>query len=59
MQRYTTDLFLHNALHVSGGSSANHQELITVHTASGICQTFTDTCRYRRWVGVSSNSSTI
>ena len=25
-----------NALHVSGGSSAHHQEHITVHTASGI-----------------------
>jgi hypothetical protein len=24
------------ALHVSGGSSAHHQEHITVHTASGI-----------------------
>jgi len=26
-----------NALHVSGGSSAHHQELKTVYTASGIC----------------------
>jgi len=25
-----------DALHVSGGSSAHHQEQITVHTASGI-----------------------
>ena len=25
-----------DALHVSGGSSAHHQERITVHTASGI-----------------------
>jgi hypothetical protein len=31
------DLFiLIDALHVSGGSSAHHQEPITVHTASGI-----------------------
>jgi len=31
------DLFIFtNALHVSGGSSAHHQEHITVHTASGI-----------------------
>jgi hypothetical protein len=31
------DLFIStNALHVSGGSSANHQEHITAHTASGI-----------------------
>jgi hypothetical protein len=29
-----------NALHVSGGSSAHHQELKTVYTASGICQAF-------------------
>jgi hypothetical protein len=27
MQRYTINLFLQNALHVSGGSSAHHQEL--------------------------------
>jgi hypothetical protein len=27
MQRYTIRLFLQNALHVSGGSSAYHQEL--------------------------------
>jgi hypothetical protein len=27
MQRYTIHLFLQNALHVSGGSSAHHQEL--------------------------------
>jgi len=31
------DLFTSkDALHVSGGSSAHHQEHITVHTASGI-----------------------
>jgi len=29
-------LFLLIALHVSGGSSAHHQEHKTVHTASGI-----------------------
>ena len=33
MQRYTIYLFLSNALHVSGGSSAHHQELNTVYTA--------------------------
>jgi hypothetical protein len=38
MQRYTMYLFLRNALHVSGGFSANHQELKTVYTASGTCQ---------------------
>jgi hypothetical protein len=31
-------LFLWNALHVSGGYSAHHQELKTVYTASGTCQ---------------------
>jgi hypothetical protein len=31
------DLFIStDALHVSGGSSAQHQEHITVHTSSGI-----------------------
>ena len=34
-QRYTVYLFLWNALHVSGRSSAHHQELKTVSTASG------------------------
>ena len=38
-QRDTTFLVLFistDSLHVSGGSSAHHQEHITVHTASGI-----------------------
>jgi hypothetical protein len=34
-QRYTLYLLLWNAVHVSGGSSAHHQELKTVYTASG------------------------
>jgi hypothetical protein len=38
MQRYTMYLFLWKALHVSGGSSAHHQELRTVYTATGTCQ---------------------
>jgi hypothetical protein len=38
MLRYTLYLLLWNALHVSGGSSALHQELKPVYTASGICQ---------------------
>jgi hypothetical protein len=38
MQRYTMYLILWNALHVSDGSSAHHQELKTVYTASGTCQ---------------------
>jgi len=32
------DATLHNALHVSGGSSAHHQELKTVYTTLGICR---------------------
>jgi hypothetical protein len=40
-------LFLWNALHVPGGSSAQHQELKTVYTASGTCQASFATCRYR------------
>ena len=35
IQSYTIYLFLWNALHVSGGSSAHHQEFKTVYTASG------------------------
>jgi len=34
MQRYTIFFITVNALHVSGGFSAHHQELKTVHTAS-------------------------
>ena len=55
MQHYTMYLFLHNALNVSGGSSAHHQELTTVHTASDVCQTVTATYRYRGCVGVATN----
>jgi hypothetical protein len=40
MQRYTIFFITVNAVHVSGGFSAHHQELKTVHTASGICQAF-------------------
>ena len=47
MQRYTICLFLLIALHVSDGSCAHHEELITIHTASGICQIVNATCRYR------------
>jgi len=38
IQRYTIFIITVNALHVSGGFSAHHQELKTVHTASGIYQ---------------------
>ena len=40
MQRYTTVFITINALHVSDSSSAHHQELKIVYTASGICQAF-------------------
>ena len=41
------DLFISkDVLHVSGGSSAHHQEHITVHTASGIVNN-TAACCYR------------
>jgi len=35
-----------NALHISGGSSAHHQELKTVYTASGIRRAFTASYRF-------------
>jgi hypothetical protein len=38
MQRYIIFFIAVNALHVSGGFSAHHQELKTAHTASGTCQ---------------------
>ena len=38
MQRYTIFFITVNAVHVSSCSSAQHQELKTVHTASVICQ---------------------
>jgi hypothetical protein len=38
MQRYTIFFITVSALHVSGGFSAHHQELKTLHIASGICQ---------------------
>ena len=34
MQRYTTFFITVNALHVSGGFSAHHHELKTVHTSA-------------------------
>ena len=40
---FTYLLILSNILHVSDGLCAHHQELKTVHTATGICQTATAT----------------
>jgi hypothetical protein len=47
MQRYTMVFITINAVRVSGGSSAHHQELKTVKTASGICRAFSASYRYR------------
>jgi hypothetical protein len=38
MQRYTILFVTVNALRVSGGFSAHHQELKTIHKASSTCQ---------------------
>jgi hypothetical protein len=55
MQRYTIFFIAANALHVSGGFSAHHQELKTVHTASGICQA----CLLLPLTWVNANSPTL
>jgi hypothetical protein len=39
MQRCTILFITGNALHVSSDFSTHHQELKSVHAASGICQT--------------------
>jgi hypothetical protein len=39
MQRCIILFIIVNAVHVSSGFSAHHQELKSVHAASGICQT--------------------
>jgi hypothetical protein len=47
MKCYTIVFIAINALHVSGGSSAHHQELKIVYTTSGICRAFSASYRYR------------
>ena len=42
MQRCIIFFITVNAVHVSSGFSAHHQELKSVHAASGICQTPAD-----------------
>jgi len=49
MQRYTMVFIAINALHISGGFSAHHQELKTVYTGSGICRGFTASYCFLRW----------
>ena len=58
MQRYTIVFVTIISLHVSGGSSAHHQELKTVYTASGICRAFTASYRLREQAVRSRKSST-
>jgi hypothetical protein len=53
MQCYTIFFIAVNALHVSDGSSAHHQELKTVHTAFGLCQA----CLLLQLAVAASNSS--
>ena len=43
-QRIIFLLFWNDTLHVSDGLSVHHQEFMTVHTATGICQTDTAVC---------------
>jgi len=50
MQRYTMIFITVNVLLVSSGSSAHHQELKIVYTASGICPDFSTSYRYCKWV---------
>ena len=59
MQRFSIYLFLQNSLHVSGGSSAHHQEHKIVHAASGIVNQYC--CLMLSWMrwNASSISSTI
>ena len=45
MQHYTIVFITINARHVSDSSSAHHQELKTVYTASGICRAFSASYR--------------
>jgi len=50
MRSYTLVFITINALCVSGGSYARHQELKTVYRASGICRAFTASYRLCEWV---------
>jgi hypothetical protein len=59
MQRYTMVFITINALHVLGGSSAHHQELKTVYTASGIRRAFSACYRLREWVGTGLHAHTM
>jgi len=47
MQSYTIVFIIINAVQITGGFSAHHQELKTAYTASGICRAFPASYRYR------------
>jgi hypothetical protein len=50
--RSTVYLYLQTALHVSGGTSTNHQERIQLYLQHlGICHTVTAICRFRQRFG--------
>jgi len=59
MQQYTVYLYLSTALHVSGGISTYHHQLISLYvqylTVSGIIETITAICRERDRVDYSSS----
>jgi hypothetical protein len=38
MQRYTVYLYLETALHISGGTSTHHQELVQISVAASGCR---------------------
>ena len=59
MQCYTMIFITINSLHVSGGSSAHHQELKTVYTASGICRGFTASYRLREQLTIDVITSNV
>jgi hypothetical protein len=60
MQRYTMVFITINTLRVSCGSSAHHQEIKTVYTATGICRAFSASyVSELELTSVSSNSLTI
>jgi len=44
MQLFLNLFIFTNAIHFSGGSSAHHQEQITVHTASGVVNNSAASC---------------
>ena len=50
MQQYTVYLYLQTALHVSGGISTHHQQLISLYLQYLAFETVTATCGERDWI---------